>query len=182
MRISRKRRPAKPIIPHYNTNEQISSPEVRVIDAEGNNLGVMATRDARAKALELELDLIEINPLATPPVVKFGGFKQFKYQKEKEARKQKANAHVSEVKGVRLSIHIGDHDLEVRRAQAQDFLERGDKVKAEIILRGRENARANLAFDVIEKFYQLLGADMPVQYEQPRAKQGNKVTAIITRK
>ena len=182
MRISRKRRPAKPIIPHYNVNEHITAPEVRVIDAEGNNLGVMPMREALGKAQEQELDLIEINPLANPPVVKFGGFKQFKYQKEKEARKQKANAHVSEVKGVRLSIHIGEHDLEIRRAQAQTFLERGDKVKAEIILRGRENARANLAFDVIEKFYQLLGAAMPVQYEQPKAKAANKVTAIITRK
>lgn len=182
MRISRKRRPQKSLIPHYNINEHITAPEVRVIGATGDNLGVLPTAEAIQRARSEEMDLIEINPIATPPVAKIGLFSQFKYQKEKEARKQKANAHVSETKGIRLSIRIGEHDLNIRREQAEGFLERGDKVKAEIILRGRENARPDLAFDVIEKFYQLLAAAMTVYYEQPKAKQGNKVTAIIARK
>ncbi len=129
MRISRKKRPEKPILPHYNINEQIKSEEVRIINDEGENLGVLKTKEALKLAQEKEVDLVEINPKATPPIAKIVDFSHFKYQKEKEVRKQKANSHVSEMKGIRLSIRIGEHDLEIRRVQAEKFLNRGDKVK-----------------------------------------------------
>lgn len=181
MRISRKRRPVRSLIPHFNVNDQIQSAEVRVIDAAGNNLGIMPRAAAIERARADGLDLVEINPLGEPPVVRLASFSQFKYQKEKEARKQRARSHVSELKGIRLSIRIGDHDLEVRRAQAQEFLERGDKVKVEIILRGRENARADRALTIIDKFYTLLSGAIPIHYEQAKIRQGNKVTAIVAR-
>jgi translation initiation factor IF-3 len=128
------------------------------------------------------MDLVEINPKASPPVCKIVEFSHFKYQKEKEAKKQRAGAHESETKGIRLSIRIGDHDLEIRVEQATKFLDRGDKVKAEIILRGRENAKPSIAFDVLKKFQELLAQKFELRVEQPATKQGNKVTSILAKK
>lgn len=182
MRISRKRRPEKPIIPHYNVNASIQVPEVRVIDREGKNIGVMPTAEAIQMAAAQEMDLVEINPKAEPPVTQLIEFTHFKYQREKEARKQKTNAHVSDVKGVRLSARIGEHDMEIRRLQAEKFLERGDKVRAEIILRGREHNRPDLAFGVIKKFLALLEATMPLRVDQEIAKQANKITVVVAKK
>lgn len=182
MRISRKKRPDKPLIPHFNINERITVPEVRVLDHEGKNIGVMSTADAIAKAISLEMDLVEINPKANPPIAQIIGFSHFKYQKEKQARKQKLQSHVSDLKGVRLSISIGDHDLEIRLNQSMEFLGRGDKIKPEIILHGRENAKPSIAFDVLKKFYQMLSEKMEIKYEQEPTKQGNKVTSIIIKK
>jgi translation initiation factor IF-3 len=182
MRISRKKRPDKPLIPHFNINERITVPEVRVLDHEGKNVGVMTTEAAIARAFELEMDLVEINPKANPPVAQIIGFSHFKYQKEKQAKKQKVQSHVSDLKGVRLSIAIGDHDLEIRLNQSIEFLGRGDKIKPEIILHGRENAKPSIAFDVLKKFYQKLSEKMEIKYEQEPTKQGNKVTSIIIKK
>jgi translation initiation factor IF-3 len=142
----------------------------------------MKTIEALARARELEMDLVEINPKAEPPVCKIIEFTHFKYQKEKEARKQKANAHESEIKGIRLSVRIGEHDLDVRLTQSLTFLERGDKVKPEIILRGRENARPELAFETIREFQKLLNEKMEIRVEQEPSKQANKVTAIFAKK
>lgn len=182
MRISRKKRPEKPIIPHYNKNENITSAEVRVLDTEGNHVGVMKLFDAIKLAREQEKDLIEINPKGVPPVAQIVDFIKFKYQKEKEARKMKNNAHVSETKGVRLSMNIGDHDMEIRKNQAEEFLNRGDKVKVEIIMRGRENARPELAFGVLREFFTLLNSTVEVKFEQDLTKQGNKIIGIIVKK
>ena len=182
MRISRKKRPQKPLIPRYNLNERIRVPEVRLLDDEGKNLGVLTTKEALEKAREQGLDLVEVNPKIDPPVCKIVDFSHFKYQKEKEARKQKTRAHESETKGIRLSVRIGTHDMGIRRKQAEKFLGRGDKVKVEIILRGRENAKPFLAFDVLKKFHVLLGETMELRVEQEPTKQGNRVTSIIAKK
>lgn len=182
MRISRKRRPQKLLIPHYNVNEHIQVPEVRVIGTDGKNLGVLQTAKAVALAREQEADLVEINPKANPPVVQIVEFTRFKYQKEKEAKKMKAGAHVSETKGIRLSVRIGEHDLNIRKTQALGFLDRGDKAKIEIILRGREHARPDIAFNIIKRFITLLEESFPLRVEQEVAKNANKVTAIVAKK
>ena len=142
----------------------------------------MTLAQALGLAREQEMDLVEINPKGVPPVCKIVDFRHFKYQKEKEARKQKANAHESEVKGIRLSIRIGDHDMGVRLTQAEGFLNRGDKVKPVIILKGRENAKSSLAFDMIKKFHTLLAEKMPIRYDQEPTRQANQITAIIAKK
>ena len=182
MRISRKKKPIKLLIPRYNINDRIMAPEVRVLDIEDNNIGVMPLSQALDKARELELDLVEINPKSAPPVCKIIDFTHFKYQKEKEIRKQKANAHESELKGIRLSIRIGDHDMGIRAAQAEEFLNRGDKIKPGIILKGRENAKSSLAFDMLKKFFNLLSQKMSIGYEQEPTRQGNQITSIIIKK
>ncbi len=183
MRISRHRRNWQPRVeePLYRTNEQIAVPEVRVIDEAGGNLDVMPTARAIAMARERGYDLVEISPKAQPPVVRFLNFTQFKYEKQKEARLQKAHAKKVEVKGVRLSVRIGQHDLEVRRGQALGFLEDGHKVQLEIVLRGREKAHADLAKSVMEDFVLSLKETYPVKIEQPFSKQGGRLTLLVAR-
>ncbi len=182
MRISRKKRPEKLLIPRYNKNERIKAPELRLLGDEGQNLGIFTTQEALRMAKEQEMDLVEINPKAEPPVAKIIDFGSFKYQKEKEARKQKIKSHVSEMKGIRLSIRISDHDMDVRKNQAQKFLDRGDKVKAEIILRGRERGKVPIAFEVIKKFVSILEETTPLRYDQEATLQGGKITAIVAKK
>ncbi len=181
MRISRKKRKPSPIIPRFNLNERIQAPELRVIDSDDTNLGVMPKEKALELAREQEVDLVEINPKANPPVAKITDFKHFKYQKEKEVRKQRTKSKVSDLKGVRLSIRIGQHDKDVRKAQAEKFLNRGDKVKIEIILRGRERAKTHIANEVIQDFVVSIKENMSLRYDQEITRQGNKVTAIIAK-
>lgn len=180
MRVSRKkfRRP-QPTGVYYRCNEQIRSPEVRVIDEDGSHIGVLSKERALKMAEEKELDLVEINPKAEPPTVRIMDFGQFKYQKEKEARKLKAKQKNIEIKGIRLSIRISEHDKTVRVNQAKRFLEEGDKVKVEIVLRGRERSHPDLAKEQIESFINELEQIIKVKIEQPITKQGNAVTAII---
>jgi translation initiation factor IF-3 len=182
MRISRKKRPKKSLIPRYNLNDRIRALQVRVISDEKDNLGIMDTKKALEMAREQELDLVEINPKSNPPIAKIIDFSKFKYQKEKEVRKQKIKSHVSELKGVRLSMRIGEHDLGIRLAQAEKFLNKGDKVKAEIILRGRERGKAPIAYDVIKKFVTLLEERIPLRHEQEPTRQGSKITVILAKK
>lgn len=160
-------------------NEGIRSPKVRVIDEKGEHLEVMDTARALALARERGLDLVEINPGTEPPVAKFTAFGQFKYQKDKEMRKQKAHAKTVEVKGVRLSLRIGKGDLEVRHNMAQRFLDEGNRVRVEMILRGRERAHVGLGRKIVEDFV----ATFPqTRVDQPFARQGGVLSMVIAKK
>jgi translation initiation factor IF-3 len=150
-----------------------------VITEDGEHLGVLKIADALMRAREREQDLVIIQPKAEPPVAKVIDFGKFKYEKDKETRKQKAKLKTVEVKGIRLSVRIGAHDLDVRREQAKKFLENGDKVKIEIILRGRERRHGDLAQQIITQFTGSLNQLMPVKVEQPISRQGGQLTSII---
>jgi translation initiation factor IF-3 len=182
MRIHRHRatRP-KFNIPKFNINERIRAEEVRVIDHEGNMLGVLSTAEALAIAQEKELDLVEVSPKANPPVCKILDFGQFKYQKVKEAKKQKTQSKEVDIKGIRLTFRIGDHDRNVRLKQALKFLERGDKIKIELVLRGRERAHKMLAKEMVQEFLKDIKEVYEVRIEQDVAFQGNRVTMIVAR-
>ena len=182
MRISRKKKPIKPLIPFYRANERIQATEVRLLDENNANIGILSLQEALQRARDAELDLVEINPKADPPVTQILDFGAFKYQKEKEVRKQKIGSHISELKGIRLSIRIGEHDLSIRQEQSERFLDRGDKVRIEIIMRGREQGRADLGFEVVKKFITNIEAHIPLRVEQEPTRQGNKITAIIAKK
>lgn len=178
MRIARYR--PKPIRgPIVRYNEWIKVPQVRVLSEHGEHLEVMDTPQALALARQRGMDLVEINPGANPPVVKIIGYGQFKYQKEKEMRKQKANAKQVEVKGVRLSLRIGEHDLGVRRAMSERFMKDGNRVRVEIILKGREREHADLARRIIEDFTASL-AD--IRIDQPFARQGGILSMVVAKK
>ena len=183
MRIHPKkfRRPVE-VAPLYRANQQILAPEVRVIDENGENLGVLPTAQALATAQERGYDLVEVDPRPVPPICKILNLGQFKYEREREARKKKSKAKSVEVKGIRLSPRIGQHDLETRLRTAESFLEEGNKVKVEIILRGREKAFAHLARGVIESFVKQLGEKYPLNTEQPIQAQGGQLTTIVGKK
>lgn len=183
MRIHRHRRFQKPKFsaPEYNANGRIVAAEVRLIDENGAALGVMTKEAAVALANERGLDIIEVSPKAVPPVCKLGDYGQFKYQKEKEARKQRAQSKEVEIKGIRLTPRIGVGDLIIRVEQAKKFFEQGDKVKAEMILRGREKAHADVAHAVFDQFVSKLQEHYPIKVEQPLKNLDGRMNMILAR-
>ncbi len=185
MRIHHRRRGGyqkKEEVPIFRANEQIMAPTVRVIDEEGTMLGELATAKALALAKERGFDLIEVSPKAVPPVCKFLDYGQFKYQKEKEARIQKARAKKVDVKGIRLSAKMSQHDMDIRSTQSKEFLAEGHKLKIEIMLRGREKEHGDLAFQRIEQFIAGLQQTYQLGLEQPITRSGGNVSAIVGRK
>jgi len=182
MRISRKKRPEKSLIPKYKKNGEIDAEELIVLDEEGKNIGKMSKKDALDMAFEKEMDLVEINPKSTPPVARLIDFTEFKYQKEKEARKQKAHSRASETKGLRLSARISEHDLGIKQKQAEKFLNRGDKVKIELNMKGRENARPEIGFEIVKKMIADIQKTTETRFEQEIIRQAKSIVAIIVKK
>ncbi|HBW73743.1 MAG: Translation initiation factor IF-3 [Candidatus Magasanikbacteria bacterium GW2011_GWC2_45_8] len=185
MRISRHRRSRpreEPIIQHkYKVNHFINSSELRVIDENGENLGVLPTHKALAIAEERGFDLVEVNPIAQPPIAKILNYGQFKYEKEKELKKQKSKSKEVELKGIRLSTRIGVGDRAVRLKQAGEFLKEGNKVRVEIILKGRERQFSHLANEVILQFVDSVKKEIPCHIEQDLTRQGGKISLVITK-
>ena len=181
MRISHKKHKPEPKKTFFY-NAGITAPEVLVLDNENKNLGVMSPGEGLRLAREQELDLVLINPKSTPPVAKIIDFGHFKYQQEKEERLKVARAHVTEVKGIRLSLRISPHDMGNRQNQTIEFLNSGDKVKIEIFLKGREMQQKPMARAIIEKFINNVNAILPVRKDQEIESVFNKVTSIIAKK
>jgi translation initiation factor IF-3 len=184
MRRTFRRPKPKPLVEFYRINAQIRVPEVRVIDDEGAMLGVMPLARALELAREQELDLVEVSPKAQPPVAKITDYGRMRYQKEKEVQKQKAKQKKIEVKDIRLSLRISPHDLEMRVEQAAKFLERGDKLKIEILLKGREKQLSNKAVDIMKDFVKKLKANgaLDITEEQGLTRQMNGFNMIIINK
>lgn len=178
MRRTYRRREQKPTGPQYRVNTQISVPRVRLIDENGVMIGEVSLAEALQRAQAAELDLVEISPKAVPPVTKILDFHQFKYQKEKETQKAKAKQKKQETKGIRLSVRIGEHDLEFRQNQALKFLEDGHKLRLELQLRGREHGRKDIAAEVIDDFVNALRKTHEITIEQPIQKQGAKLSLV----
>jgi len=156
---------------------RIRAPEVRVIDENGQQLGVMPTSEALNIAHDKGLDLIEVSPKSQPPVCKIMSFGQFQYQQSKQKQKK---AKKIELKIIRLSLKIGKHDLEIKANQAKKFLNEGDKVKIELILRGREKQRLDLAKIIINNFV-TENFEKIIKFEQPLKIQGGNLSLIITK-
>lgn len=129
-------------------------------------------------ARERELDLVEIVPNARPPVVKIMDFGKYQYQKAKEAQQQKAGQKKTEIKGIRLGLRTDEHDLEVRRKQAEKFLSAGNKVRLEIRLKGREKTHQPLAKEILNNFIQSIS--VPNKIEQEIKKFPGGLNVIIT--
>jgi len=139
-------------IANFMINEQIRDKEVRLIDADGAQLGVVAGRDALRIADEKRLDLVKISPTAKPPVCKIMDYSKYKFdqqKKEKEARKRQRTVDVKEL---RLSPNIGSHDVDVKVKKAIEFLSAGDKVKITIRFRGRELGHKENAYSIMHDF------------------------------
>lgn len=182
MRISRYHRYKKPQFEiSYRVNTQITVPEVQIISDEEGNLGVKSIAEARQMALERGMDLVEVSPKASPPVCKLINYGKFKYEKEKELKRQKAHQKKIEIKGVRLSLRIGAHDFDVRKNQMIKFLNDGDKVQIEMTLRGRERQHFNLAEEVFKNLLETVKQEVPVRVEQGLTRQAGHLTMIIAK-
>lgn len=157
----------------------IRVPEVTLIDEAGVSVGTISTAEALRMAQERGFDLVEVAPHARPPVCKLLDYGAYQYRLEKQERKAKANQKRVEIKGIRLTFKIGDHDRTVRQETAKRFLSEGHKVKIEMILRGREFAHQDLAREKVKEFIAELGDGITT--EQALSKQGNKLICVITK-
>lgn len=148
-----------------------------MIDSEGEKLGIKETQEAINLAKEQELDLVEVGPKAEPPVCKIMDFGKFLYELEKTERKHKAKQKSGELKELRLSLKIGQHDLDMRKNRSREFLQKGNKVKISLRLVGREAMFADQAFTILNNFIQDL-ADQSTIIQAPK-REGKIISATI---
>jgi translation initiation factor IF-3 len=132
-------------------NEFIQSPKVRVIDENGENLGVMYTREAMEAAREIGLDLVEVSPNADPPVAKYLDVGKFKYEAQKKANIARKSQKTQEIKEIKMRPNIDDHDYQTKMKKIHEFIEEGDKVKVTLRFRGREMSHAQLGVAVLQR-------------------------------
>ncbi len=162
------------------TNGQIRDKEVRVISEDGEQLGIMSSKDAMKLAREAELDLVKIAPKAQPPVCKIIDYGKYKYElarKEKEAKKKQKTV---EVKEVRLSPNIDTNDLNTKMNNAKKFITKGNKVKVTLRFRGREMAHMQQSKHILDDFAEML-ADVAV-IEKPAKQEGRSMSMVLTEK
>ena len=132
-------------------NEKIRAPELRLIGAEGENIGVVTPERARELAEEAGLDLVEISPNATPPVCKIMDFGKFKYEQQKRESEARKKQKIIEVKEVKFRPNTDTHDYDVKMRNVVKFIENGDKVKCTLRFRGREMAHQQLGMDLLNR-------------------------------
>jgi len=135
--------------PRYD--EFINVPRVRVIDEQGENLGVMYTREAIEQAHELGLNLVEVSPNADPPVCKFLDVGKHKYEAQKKANAARKSQKTQEIKEIKMRPNIDDHDYQTKMKKVFEFIEEGDKVKCTLRFRGRELAHGQLGMQVLQR-------------------------------
>ncbi|HEX8402565.1 MAG TPA: translation initiation factor IF-3 [Allosphingosinicella sp.] len=145
------RRPVAPPMNGPRFNEFISVPKVRVIDENGENLGVMFTREAIEQAAGVGLDLVEVSPGADPPVCKFLDVGKFKYEAQKKANLARKSQKTQEIKEIKMRPNIDDHDYDVKMRAMAKFLGEGDKVKVTLRFRGRELAHGQLGMKLLQR-------------------------------
>jgi translation initiation factor IF-3 len=158
-------------------NERIRIREVRLIDDEGNQVGIIATRDALEMARQKGLDLVEVAPNAVPPVCRLMDYGKFRYEQSRKERDSRKNQHVVELKEVRIRPKIDDHDLETKGRQAAKFLDHGDKVKLTVLFRGREMAHPDIGKGLLDQLIEQLKVHGTVE-QTPRL-EGRAMTAIM---
>jgi translation initiation factor IF-3 len=150
---------------------------VRVIDDEGNQLGIMPPYEALKIAREKALDVVEVSPTAQPPVCRIMDFGKYLYEQEKKERAAKKHQHVITVKEVKFRINVDEHDYETKKKHVLRFLGEGDKVKATIFFRGREMTRQSLGRGILERLIKELGDKAVVEF-RPR-QEGNTMHVIL---
>lgn len=160
-----KKRRVKTIFKELLINDKITAEEVRVISENGEQLGVMSLGAALDKASAVGLDLVCMNPSATPAVCKFMNYGKYKFDMLKKEKEAKKNQKVTELKEIQLSMTIDTHDLEVKAKHGNRFLSEGNKVKVVLRMRGRQQAYANMAVDVCKKFAEMLAENGAVDKE-----------------
>lgn len=151
--------------PNYKVNQQIRASEVRVINSFGKQLGVMKLNEALAAAQKEGLDLVEIATNAKPPVVKIVDLGKFRYEQEKKLRKAKKGNKASELKEIRLSPFIAQHDYEVRMERIREFLTENNKVRVVVVFMGRHMGSKQFGYDLLKRVVNELGDRIAVDME-----------------
>ncbi len=161
-------------------NEQIRDREVRVIGVDGEQLGVMPTRDAMKLAEEAGVDLVKIAPTAKPPVCKIVDYGKFKYEQARKDKEAKKKQKIVEIKEIRLSPNIDTNDLNTKVNAARKFISKGDRVKVTLRFRGREMAHMNTTKHILDDFAQAL-SDIAVMDKAPKV-EGRSMTMFLAEK
>ncbi len=161
-------------------NEMIRVREVRLIDDEGNQKGIVPTIEALKLAKEKDLDLVEVSPNANPPVCKILDYGKYRFEQEKKLRDAKKNQKVLKLKEIRMQPKIGSGDLDTKAKHVQEFLNEGDKVKVTIRFRGRELAHTDLGYDVLQEVLKRLTSAYVV--EKAPAMDGKTMSMTISAK
>lgn len=156
-------------------NSQIRAPQLRVIDEDGKQLGIMSSQEAYALAQDRDLDLVEISPNANPPVAKIVDWGKYNYQRTKQQQKHRVKS--LEMKQMRFGLKIGEHDLAIKLGKVRKFLEAGHKVKITLFYRGREQAHKEIGFRIAQKVIDDLG-DLVV-VEQPPQLAGRQLNFVV---
>jgi translation initiation factor IF-3 len=161
-------------------NERIRFPQIRVIDTDGTQLGIMTPSEAIRIAEEKELDLVLLSDKAEPPVCRIMNYGKYKFEQEKKAREARKNQHTADVKEVKMRYKIEEHDYQVRVNQAERFLKSGDKVKATITFRGREIQHSDLAEDLLKR----MATDLQelAEVQQAPKKEGRNMMMLLSPK
>ena len=164
-----------------NINERINYPELRVVDSDGQQLGVIDRLKALEIASKRELDLVLVSEKAKPPVCRIMDYGKYKFEQEKKAKEDRKKSHQTEVKEVKIRYKIDKHDYDVRIGQALRFLKAGDKVKCTVIFRGREIQHSNLAETLLLKMANDLEEQSEVQ-QTPKREGINMIMFLSPRK
>ncbi len=154
---------------------------MRVITADGEYIGVLGKKEALEEAEKRNLDLVEISPNAEPPVCKIIDHGKYKYRQKKKEQKKSQKSHQPELKTVKISFSISDHDMEVRVDNAEKFLSRGDRVRVVLPLRGRENALQKTAREKMKKFLAMVEERVTVEVEKDIEKEPRGLTMTLTK-
>ena len=161
-------------------NEEIRDKEVRVIDADGSQLGVMTSADALKRALELDLDLVKISHMSVPPVCKILDYGKFKFEQAKRDKEAKKNQHIVDIKEIRLSLNIDTHDFETKANHAFRFLIDGDKVKVSIRFKGRQLGHPHIGIEIMNRFAEYCSEHCTV--EKPAKMEGRSMLMFLAPK
>ena len=160
-----------------NVNERIRAKAVRLIGAEGDQLGIMPTQEALEKAIQDGLDLVEVAPNSDPPVCKIMDYGKYKYQTSKKQQEGKKKSKTLQLKEVRVRPHTDEHDLDFKIKNIKKFLEKKDKVKVTVLFKGREMAYMNAGVALLGRIAQDAAEQGTV--EQPPTKEGWRLTMVL---
>ena len=161
-------------------NEEIRDPEVRLIDENGGQLGIVGIREAQALADQRNLDLVKIAPGSNPPVCKLMDYGKYRFEMAKREKEQRKNQKIIEIKEVRLSATIDLHDMEVKAKATRKFLSDGNKVKVYIRFRGRQITHGDIGLDVMAKFHEMLQEVAVI--ERPARQEGRNMFMVLAPK
>ena len=161
-------------------NEEIHDKEIRVIDADGSQLGILSPKDALAKASAQGLDLVRIAPQAVPPVCRIMDYGKYCFEQQKKEKEQRKNQKTFDVKEIQLSCKIEENDIKTKANHAKRFLKDGDKVKVVVRFRGREMAHTEIGYQLLDRFASLITEEGIV--EKPAKLEGRNMVMFMAAK